>query len=464
MKDHKLSTMLALSITVASVSLYANRVDATNTLPDAKAGECYAKVIVPAKFETKTEKILVTEPSVKISITPAKYGWKEEKVLVKEASKKLTPIPAVYKSVEEKVLVKPAQKGWFTSLKAYVPVSPELLDAAKAKGVDIDNTPAGVCYKEYFKPAVYKNEKEKYVAKEASDTIKIVPAEYKWVEKKILVKEASKKIVPVPATYSYIEEKILVEPEKSVWKKGSGLVEKVDNTTGEIMCLVKVPAVYKTVKKRVVKTPATTKVVEIPAVYKTIKVKKLVKDAEVIKSTTPESYKSITKVVKVKDPEFEWHKVGQKVAGLKYSGNQICLVATPAKYKTIVKRVVKTPASVKEEIIPAVYKTIKVKAIISDAKVNKTEIPAKYKTITKREKTSDERLEWRRVLCQTNMDKLTIQKIQRALKKAGFYQDGPIDGIVGSATLRAIDGFQIDQGLPRGGITYKTLQALGVEL
>ena len=464
MKNHKLSTMLVLSLTFASVSLYANTVDATNTLPDAKAGECYAKVIVPATFETKTEKVLITEPSVKISTIPAEYGWKEEKVLVKEASKKLIPIPAVYKSVEEKVLVKPAQKSWFTSLKAYIPVSPEILAAAKAKGVDIDNTPAGVCYKEYFKPAIYKSEKEQYTAKESSSTLKALPAEYKWVEEKILVKEASKKIVPVPATYSYVEEKVLVEPEKTVWKKGSGLVEKVNNTTGEIMCLVKVPAVYKTIKKRVVKTPATTKVVEIPAVYKTIKVRKLTKEAEVIKNTIPESYKSITKIVKAKDPEFEWHKVGQKVGNLKYSGHQICLVATPAKYKTIVKRVVKTPASVKEKIIPAVYKTIKIRTLISDAKENKVEIPATYKTLTKREKTSNERLEWRRVLCQTNMDKLTVQKIQKALKKAGFYQDGPIDGIVGSATIRAIDGFQIDKGLPRGGITYKTLQALGVVL
>ena len=52
------------------------------------------------------------------------------------------------------------------------------------------------------------------------------------------------------------------------------------NATGEIMCLVEEPAVYKTVRKKVIKTPATTRTVEIPAEYKTVKVNKLVKAAE----------------------------------------------------------------------------------------------------------------------------------------------------------------------------------------
>ncbi len=463
MKNSKFLS-LTLSIALIATLANANTVDATDTLPDAQAGECYAKVIIPAKFETKTQKVLISEPSFKISVTPAKYTTKEEKILVKEASKKLIPVPATYQRVEEKVLIKPAERGWFKSLRANIPVSKEILEAAKVNGADIDNADVGTCYKEYFKPASYKNEKEQYIAKEGSQKIKVIPAKYEIVEEKVLIKEASKKLIPVPATYEYIEEKVLIEPEKTVWKKGSGLIQKVDNTTGEIMCLVKIPAKYKTIKKRVVKTPATTKVVEIPAVYKTIKVKKLIKPAEVIKEEIPPVYKTITKIKKSEDAKFQWYRVGERVPNLKYTGNQICLVETPPRYKTIVKRVVKTPATVKEEVIPAVYKTIKVQTLLADAQEKKIQIPAKYKTITTREKVSNERLEWRRVLCQTNMDKATIKKIQRALKRAGFYQDGPIDGIVGSETLRAIEGFQIDQGLPRGGITYKTLEALGVVL
>ncbi len=107
MKSYKLSTILVLSLTLASTALSANTIDATNTLPDAKAGECYAKVIIPAVFETKEEKILVKEASAKISSVAAKYGWKEEKVLSKEASKKIIPVKATYKTVTEKVMIKP---------------------------------------------------------------------------------------------------------------------------------------------------------------------------------------------------------------------------------------------------------------------------------------------------------------------------------------------------------------------
>ena len=46
------------------------------------------------------------------------------------------------------------------------------------------------------------------------------------------------------------------------------------------MCLVEIPAVYNTITKKVVKSPATIKVIEIPAVYETVKLRKLVSPAK----------------------------------------------------------------------------------------------------------------------------------------------------------------------------------------
>ena len=86
--------------------------DASSALPNAKAGECYAKVIIPAQYKTESQTVTVKEASSKIEIIPAKYEWGEEKVLVKEASKKLIPVPATYETVTEKVLVSPAEKIW----------------------------------------------------------------------------------------------------------------------------------------------------------------------------------------------------------------------------------------------------------------------------------------------------------------------------------------------------------------
>ena len=118
----------------------------------------------------------------------------------------------------------------------------------------------------------------------------------------------------------------------TTWKKGRGLRERVDGATGEIMCLVEtppvyktitkkvlvkpattktvpVPPVYKTVTKRVIDKPATTKRIPIPAVYKTVKVRTVIQPAQTKKIPIPAVYKTVTKRVKVADPVLKWKEV-----------------------------------------------------------------------------------------------------------------------------------------------------------
>ena len=38
--------------------------------PNARAGECYAKVMVPAEYKTVDEKVVVADASQKIEVTP----------------------------------------------------------------------------------------------------------------------------------------------------------------------------------------------------------------------------------------------------------------------------------------------------------------------------------------------------------------------------------------------------------
>ena len=433
--------------------------------PNAKAGECYAKVVIPAKYKSVEDRVLVQEASNKISIIPAKYKWVEEKVEVTPETKKLITIPAKYKKVSEVIEVKPATHGWHVSLKKHAaPVSKEILVAAKLKGVPIDNTTPGTCYKEYYTPETYKTVEEEVLIQKESSKEKIVPAKYEMVEKTITIKPASKKTVTVPATYEIVEEKVLVEKEKTVWKKGKNPATKLDGATGEIMCLVKIPAKYRTIKKKVVKTPATTKVVEVPAITKVIKVKKLVSPAKVEKVTIPAVKSVVKKKVLEKKSEFSWIQVGNSVdKSLTYTGHKICLVETPAITKKITKTVLDTPASVKEEIIPATHKVVKVKKLVEEAKEIKTPIAAIYKIIEKKQKISDAHQSWERILCQTNMNKDVILKIQNALK-AKNYNPGKIDGVLGRDTRVALDKFQRDNSLATGGITYETLNALNINL
>jgi len=433
--------------------------------PNAKAGECYAKVVIPAKYETIDEKVLVKESSEKIDIVPAKYDWVDKKIEMTPASKKIVAIPAKYKKVVEVIEVKPASHVWQTSLKRDgIPVSKEILVAAKLKGVDLTGANPGSCYKEYFTPERYKVVEEDIIVKAESEKTEIVPAKYEMVEKTIEVSPAGKKTIEVPATYEYKEDKILVEKEKTIWKKGANPATKLNGATGEIMCLVKVPAKYKVIKKKVVKTPATTKVVEIPAVTKVIKIRKLVSEPQIKKVTIPAVHQKIQKRVLDTKSDFIWQQSNESVdKGWGYTGHKICLVEKPAQSKKITKTVLDTPSSTREIEIKPTFKTIKVKQLVTEAKEIKTPIPAEYKTVKKKKKISEATQGWERILCQTNMNKNVILKIQNALKSKG-YNVGKIDGVLGGDTRRAIDKYQRDNSLATGGITYEILNALDIQL
>jgi hypothetical protein len=285
-------------------------------LPQAKAGECYARVFVPPNYQTKAEQMLKAEASERVEVIPASYQWAEEKVLVTEASERVEVIPASYKTVEERVLVS----------------------------------------------------------------------------------EASERVETVPAVYDTVTEQVLVKPAYTAWKKGRGPIEKIDQATGEIMCLVEVPAEYKTVAKRLLKTPATTRKITIPA-----------------------------------------------------------------EYKTITKRVVDQPATTRTIKIPAEYSTVKVQKLAQPAQEKRIAIPAEYQTVTKTEKISEGRLEWRPILCETNVTSDIVARIQRALSAKG-HNPGPIDGVIGTETMSAVRSFQKANGLASGQLTIETLKALDVSL
>lgn len=231
----------------------------------------------------------------------------------------------------------------------------------------------GECFARVFVPPRFQTVTERVLSRQASERVETIPAKYEVVEEKVMVNQASTRLEEVPAEYGWVEEKVLVEPARTEWKKGRGLIEKVDNTTGEIMCLVEIPASYQTVRRQVVMKPATTRVVEIPAVYQTVKVTKLV-------------------------------------------------------------------SSPQEKRIP---------------------IPEEYQTVTRTEKVSDGYMEWKRVLCETNLNPDMVSKIQDALMKAGF-NPGPIDGVMGSQTQMAIKSYQNQKGLAEGDLTYETMQSLGI--
>ncbi len=434
------------------------------TPPNAKPGECYAKVVLPAEYETVEEKVLVKEASNKIEIIPAQYDTIGTEVEVVPEVHKLTPVDAVYEEISETVEVKPAYMVWRHAPEENATlVSPTILAAAKAAGVDINGTKPGVCYREYYMPRKFVKETEQIMVQEERNETKIIPPQFEDAEETITVKPASKKVVEVPAVYEEVEEKVLVSPERTMWKKGVNPAQTVSGATGDIMCLVKVPAKYKTIKKRVLKEPATTIVEEIPAETTTVQVKKLVEDSKAEFVLVDPVYVTIEKTKLARDAKFVWHISDAAVdPDLIYSGEQICLTEEPAETIMVTKSVLKEPARVESEIIPSVTQTVEVQKLIEEAQEINNTVPAEYAMVSKKKKVKEQTIGWKRILCQTNMSKDIIANIQSALNANG-YNAGTPDGVLGDGTKKALEKFQKDNNLATGGLTYETLKALGVK-
>jgi hypothetical protein len=166
------------------------------------------------------------------------------------------------------------------------------------------------------------------------------------------------------------------------------------------------------------------------------------------------------------------------------TGEIMCLVEVPPVYDTIKRTVLKAPPAVTSVEVPAEYvtvkkvvmveppttrtvevppetKVVKVQRLVEPAREVRTPIAPEYDQVTQTSKVSDSRLEWRRILCETNTTAEVVRNVQDALRTAS-YDPGPSDGSLGGKTAVAIRDFQKDQGLAQGQLTMETLEKLGV--
>ena len=246
-------------------------------------------------------------------------------------------------------------------------------------------------------PPRYENVTEQFVAQEAYERVEVVPAQFRMVTEQVEVAAPSSRYVSSEPVYETITEQVLEQPARTSWKLGRGPVERIDNATGDIMCLVEEPAIYKNVTRRVLKAPAEAREVTVP---------------------------------------------GQ--------------------YTTVSRRVLERPAEVRRVVVPEQLATRTVRRQVEPGGMRRIPIPAQLATTTVRELTEPARLEWRSVLCETNMTTGNIQRVQAALMREGF-NPGPVDGRLNSQTISALNAYQRARNLPEDRyLNMETVRALGV--
>ncbi|XCN75034.1 MAG: peptidoglycan-binding domain-containing protein [Candidatus Electrothrix aestuarii] len=401
---------------VAAAPMYAQQ-DLGDGLPmNVQPGECYSRCLAPAVFEDVEEEIEVAPAMEKTEIIPAEYEWVDEQVVAKEASEEIRVIPAKYDWVEEQVVVKEASE----EIKAI--------------------------------PAKYEWQNVQEVIKEASEELKAIPAVYAWQEGQVMV---SPEIVTVTITdpgYKEVKEQVLVKAPSAKWIKKATHCSPEDVKMGltdcDTLCYVAVPAMYKTVIKKVPTDCAGNvagcrEEVVIPAEYKPVRTKVVVEPARTETIQVPAEYRNVRKQVLVEPARTE-------------------TVQIPAEYRNVRKKVMVEPARTEIVQIPAEYKTVKVKKLVKDAEEKVVTIPAEYKTITKKVKVSDSKIVWRPALCEDEAVDSKIREMQSALSREGFYTS-EINGVLTPETNEALRAYQVERGLPQGGgMTIETLESLGI--
>jgi outer membrane murein-binding lipoprotein Lpp len=223
--------------------------------PNAQPGHCYSRVLTPAIYETKSERVLVKPETETVSIVPSQYKDATERLLVKEESTKIVAVPATYKTVSERVEVKPAHTHLKTVAATYKTVSERVIDK-----------PAHTAWK---RGAGFQSSALETRIDNGTGEIMC--------------------LVEVPATYKTIKKTVIDTPAQTLEEHHK--------------------AEYKVIQKRVVSTPATTKTIVIPAVYKEVSVKRLVSAEKEARTTIPAVYKTVTSKEKVGDEQLMWAEV-----------------------------------------------------------------------------------------------------------------------------------------------------------
>jgi len=232
---------------LTGLNLFSQPQEMGNVPENARPGQCFSKVIVPATYRYEKEQVVVSPEDVQVTTLPAKYGYEEKQVMIKEASERYVTVPATYKWVTEEVLIQ-----------------------------------------------------------EPGERVIKIPAKYKKIAKKIMTSPATTEwkkgeqpkgygstealcLVETPAKYKTVYERVLVEPAKSIRRS--------------------IPAQYKTVKRKVIDRASKVTTIPVPAEYKMVRVRKMIEPPSEQQRTIPAKYDTVVKKVKVTESQTKWAEI-----------------------------------------------------------------------------------------------------------------------------------------------------------
>lgn len=255
-QNSSLSTQVTTLQTSSSSSSYDSVAASAGYPPNAEAGQCFSRVLIPEITQTTTEEVIDQPGGSEIRVIQATYDFVDEQILVKEETVRYTVIPATYETITEQVLVQPELREVRVIVAVYEDYSEEILIRPAyttwKPGAGLIGGTSG--YRTGPDGRIYGPDGQALttlIQPTGEILCKVeVPPKYKTVTRKRLVSAERTDVNIIPAKYDTITKQVVAQPPR---------VEEVI-----------IPAEYRTIKVRVEVTPAREETITIPATYKTI--------------------------------------------------------------------------------------------------------------------------------------------------------------------------------------------------
>ena len=370
--------------------------------PQPLPNQCFANILYPARFETRTEQVLMAPATRREEVVPATYKTVTEQVLVQPETRRQVAVPPEIVSVTENVVVRPAGVRDEPVPPTFKTHTDQFVTREATQRVEV-------------LPPVYRTEPTRVVDVPEHTIQRVVPAVFKEVEETVLVNPATTRTEAVPARYRTEVERVLVRPE--------------------VVQYLPVRLPMRPVAEQRLRAEATTRVEALPPIMRTVVEPVEVRPATVRKAEVPAAYEIVTEQVKISEPYREWRRgrawVGQALEvvplrgfvvdpsgqfkGYNVAGRSLvpaatggaslgvidigatpadnrqleddvwCLVEVPAQYQTVQRQVLKAPATTTDVAVPAEYKNVTKQVVVREAMQRVVPVPAVYHSVYRQE-------------------------------------------------------------------------------
>lgn len=258
----------------------------------AVAGECYARVKIPARYSNSTENVIVEEGYSRVEVSQPQLASRQEQVLTKEASVRYEVRQPRYKTVSEQIMTRPAYNKLSVSPPQFRTVT-ETIQTSAPRLVWKRGNPGRLRAQGYT------------VHSTADDRVRTARNTGSFTSQ-------------LPATHCGATCEIwclVEEPGESM-----SFNRKVMTSPGEVR-RIPVPAKYTSISKQVVAEPGSVREIPVPAEYRSITVEDVVDPGRERMVNIPPVYGRVNKRTLIESERYEWRRVLCRPGTVRQSGN-----------------------------------------------------------------------------------------------------------------------------------------------